>query len=301
METRWTYRDPMAIAPDDQAVSRNEYDYEDEKLIIRYPNHYYGSFINLIVNDIATQLFDIKHGYDDVQHRCNDGAAAEIARCVWMYEASRVAIPLDELSAELNANGLIYHSNLETDLRMYGPHRYADAVIRYSCLGLPDPHFPRIVIEASFPPKRKYLPYLAYDYIAISQGRIELVVGLDIGHWGSKKASVSMWQPRSTMMMVKEFGPVSRHSRMILRESSLTITLQYFRLEDGSAVEEGSLTFQLRDFVPPEAADRIAGLDIPISIPYSKLAQYLDFAERNYALRERWREQPEMPTRRPMM
>ncbi|KAH0556799.1 hypothetical protein GP486_005408 [Trichoglossum hirsutum] len=252
-----------AVAEEDEGICyyvrkkvRPRYNFETEKMVIHSPRHHYATdFVKDIVHDIHKQLRKIG--------RSENKAVAEVANAITRRIASRVN------------------------------DHYPDAVFRYRLpgCGIYQGFPPRIVIEALFPPKRKYLPNLVYDYI-VGSSNIELVVGLDIHHWGSKKASVSMWRQGRTR------GDDGKE----VRTCEQTLKDDYFRSEDGSAVEEGSLTLQLRDFVHPEYVDQIAGLDIPISIPYSKLAQYLDCAERDYALRERQREERGMPTRRrPMM
>ncbi|KAH0556367.1 hypothetical protein GP486_005713 [Trichoglossum hirsutum] len=212
-----------------------EYDKEESKMIIRYTNHPYATFINRVISDIIMQLVKIG-GSDNV-------AAAKIAEGVWPY------------------------------ISWYGPGRCADAAIRHD-----SERFPRVVIEVLFPSKRNYLPYLIHDHIVGSQGRTRSVIGLDIVHRGSKKATVSVWQSGSTRSDDGEEVLISEQ----------TLKDHCFRSEDGSAVKEGSLIlFRLGDFLNPDDADGIAGSDnIPISIPYSKLARYLDCTERESARAE---------------
>ncbi|KAH0556802.1 hypothetical protein GP486_005411 [Trichoglossum hirsutum] len=244
-----------------QGKIRYEYDYAARKMVIRYPNHHYYTFIREIINDITNQLMHV---------RSSDNEAAGVAKNVLLLGS--------------------------VNMTEYQQEHYADASFRHTTFFNHIKRWVfRIVIEVSFPPKRKYLPYLAHDYIVKSKGNVDLVVGLDIDHWGSKKASVSMWRSRST----RRDGNGEE-----VWTCEQTLKNDYFRSEDGSAVEEGSLAFQLRDFVPPWTTDayQIAGLDIPISIPYSKLAEYLDYAERKSAESEQWRERHGIPAaRRPMM
>ncbi|KAH0556803.1 hypothetical protein GP486_005412 [Trichoglossum hirsutum] len=227
---------------------QQEYDREARKITIRYPGHHsYVAFTCRIINDIIRQLIEIQDGHDDV---------ADIARDIWPRVQSYVLL--------------------------HGTVHYPDASFLFE-----SDDFPRMVIEVSSPLKRKYLPYLAHDYIAGSRGNIELVIGLNIDHWGSKKASISVWRPGSTK------GDDGRDVLTCVQ----TLKNHCFRSEDGSAVE-GNLAFQLRDFVPPKAAYRITGMDIPIVIPYSKLTQYLDYAESRYAKDQQTLEEGGLVTRK---
>ncbi|KAH0562081.1 hypothetical protein GP486_003221 [Trichoglossum hirsutum] len=158
-------------------------------------------------------------------------------------------------------------------------------------------YFPRIVIEVSYSQKRNDLLYLADDYITESKGNIGMVIGLDIEYRRTKEATVSIWRPGS---IIDDDGKTVRICEQTLRNDR-------FRSEDGSAVE-GSLVLQLGDFVLPQVADRIAGLNIPITITYNSLAQYLEEAESAHRLtemdlgrklplaEEEWRKRKRTPT-----
>lgn len=59
--------------------------------------------------------------------------------------------------------------------------------------------YPSLVIEISYPQKRKDLSKLADDYICGSNGEIKVVVGLDLEYSNkSKKATTSIWRPQIT-------------------------------------------------------------------------------------------------------
>jgi hypothetical protein len=55
--------------------------------------------------------------------------------------------------------------------------------------------YPGVVIEASYPQKRKDLGRLADDYILGSNANIQVVVGIDIDCESGKKATLSVWRP----------------------------------------------------------------------------------------------------------
>jgi hypothetical protein len=57
-----------------------------------------------------------------------------------------------------------------------------------------DAHWPGVIIEVSYPQKRKDLPRLADDYILRTDGNVRVVIGLDIDY-ETKKGSISMWRP----------------------------------------------------------------------------------------------------------
>ncbi|KAH0559989.1 hypothetical protein GP486_003491 [Trichoglossum hirsutum] len=140
-----------------------------------------------------------------------------------------------------------------------------------------------LLIKCRTPKKRNALLYLADDYITASEGNIGMVIGLDIKY-------------RRT----KEDGKMVRICEQTLRNDC-------FRSEDRSAVER-NLVLQLGDFVLPQVTDRIVGLNIPITIMYNSLAQYLEEAEGAYCLtemqlgrklplaKEEWRKRKRTPT-----
>jgi hypothetical protein len=72
------------------------------------------------------------------------------------------------------------------------------------CFAHEEATYPGVVIEVSYPEKRRYLGYLADDCILGSNGNIRAVVGLDIVYQGqsnnqSKKATLSIWKPNITV------------------------------------------------------------------------------------------------------
>jgi hypothetical protein len=54
--------------------------------------------------------------------------------------------------------------------------------------------WPGVVIEAAYSQSSKKLGHLAWNYISGSNGRIQVVVGLDL-NYNSKAASLSVWRP----------------------------------------------------------------------------------------------------------
>jgi len=72
----------------------------------------------------------------------------------------------------------------------YGSHE-PDDQFRY-----PNTLYPCVVIEISHSQKREMLSHLADDYILGSDGKIRVVICLDIEYRGSKKATLSVWRAR---------------------------------------------------------------------------------------------------------
>jgi hypothetical protein len=59
---------------------------------------------------------------------------------------------------------------------------------------MPDSKHPGVVIEMSYPQKRRHLPRLAYDYFLRSDANICAVVEVDIDYRG-KRVTMSTWRP----------------------------------------------------------------------------------------------------------
>src|SRR2546429_8229862 len=66
----------------------------------------------------------------------------------------------------------------------------------YAC---DDSRYPHVVMEVSYSQKQKDLPGLADTYIVESDGKIGVVIGLDIEYKTTKKATLSIWRPRDVV------------------------------------------------------------------------------------------------------
>jgi hypothetical protein len=69
--------------------------------------------------------------------------------------------------------------------------RSPDASFRYI-----NSKYPCVIIETSFSQKKRDSAYRADDYITDSYCNIKLVIGFDIEYSRSKRATVSVWQPK---------------------------------------------------------------------------------------------------------
>ena len=133
--------------------------------IVRVPTSTYDIFTELVVREIWWQLESIA--------RRDKGFVAAV----------------DLVRSEATSDVYLYgHSSFNNRYPKHTP----DAAFARA-----DSQCPSIVIETSYSQQHKDLARLADDYICGSDGNINVVLGLDIEYGvGSKRASVSVWQPR---------------------------------------------------------------------------------------------------------
>ncbi|KAI9760042.1 MAG: hypothetical protein M1840_002743 [Geoglossum simile] len=158
----------------------------------------------------------------------------------------------------------------DDDGKAYGEHSPD------SSFGHAKAKYPSMVIETSFTQNRKDLPKLAEDYILGSQGNISVVIGLDIVYRGTKEATVSIWKPEQGL---DEDGIPFLGVKTI-------VDAEPFRNSDGSPVSDGNLTLSLSDILPACMTTSITCPLPTFTIPYLKLARFLQFGEASQQVTE---------------
>ena len=126
------------------------------------PSNLHEYFCARVVRNICKQLDDIT---------ALDGSAATHARNVEPGGSPTLKLP----------------SNQAGKYDLHDP----DATFYYK-----DTRWPRIIIEVSYPQKRKALKDLAEKYILGSNGNISAVIGLDVEYKISKQATLSVWRSK---------------------------------------------------------------------------------------------------------
>jgi len=128
-----------------------------KRFVLRMPTGVHETFLNEVVDDLKRQLASIA-----------SRPSAGFAQNIKAHRSTTISFGDSE----------------------YGDHQ-PDDQFQYS-----DSPYPGVIIEVSYSQKRKMLGRLADDYILGSDGDTRVVVGLDIGYGGSKKATLSVWRAR---------------------------------------------------------------------------------------------------------
>jgi hypothetical protein len=196
--------------------------------------------VNAIFGSLVTeQLIDIRRG--------NDQVAADFARHVQPYG-----------SPKIEEDGGCHHPD--------GSFAHQDAGVE--C----------VILEVSHSQERQDLPFLADDYILGSDGRTQVVIGIDLEYRRErgKEARVTVWRPRYT----EEDGePV-----LAVAETETGI----FRAADGSLVDgERILRIGLKDFWYWPECLRIDDIPGEITISFSQLYEIVQMAEARAERRDR--------------
>ncbi|KAK5018988.1 hypothetical protein LTR16_000504 [Cryomyces antarcticus] len=244
-----------------ETKARFDYDPSTTTFTLRMPSNTHEFFLDKVVTNIVLRL-----------HGSTNPVVAEAAKNINPGGSPSIKFPNSETG--------IPSTNCPDRVFRYGRGKY-----------------PRAIFEISYSQKRKDLDYLADTYITGSEGRVQLVVGLNVEYSAtSKKATVSTWRP----------GTERDESGEELAVCKADIKDDIFRTDDGAAIKEGKWTIHVKDLVSPEAWEALraeassSGLqdrsatsssstavqdhdgdddNASIEIPFSDLARFLKEAE----------------------
>ncbi|TKA49898.1 hypothetical protein B0A49_13532, partial [Cryomyces minteri] len=208
-----------------ETKARFDYDPSTTTFTLRMPSNTHEFFLDKVVTNIVLRL-----------HGSTNPVVAEAAKNINPGGSPSIKFP-----------------NSETGIPSTN---CPDRVFRYD-----RGKYPRAIFEISYSQKRKDLDYLADTYITGSEGRVQLVVGLNVEYSAtSKKATVSTWRP----------GTERDESGEELAVCKADIKDDIFRTDDGAAIKEGKWTIHDHDGDDDNAS---------IEIPFSNLARFLKEAE----------------------
>jgi hypothetical protein len=127
-----------------------------------------------------------------------------------------------------------------------------------------------VVLELSYPSKRRALPHLADDYLLETDGNIRMLVGLDLDT-DTKRGTISTWQPNFKR---NEQGVIVELEAALVRDAEV------FRDKLGNANQdpESGLHLDLEDFGPPDLTVDLID-EVPIFIDSATLCLLLAQAE----------------------
>ncbi|GKU09815.1 hypothetical protein FLAG1_11997 [Fusarium langsethiae] len=133
---------------------------------------------------------------------------------------------------------------------------------------------PGVVIEVSRTQDGRQMPKIAKEYIHHSDGLIKVVICIDIN--SGKESTISVWKPR--------FIP-EEESDQVTMDIEQAVKSKPFRTAEGNTVNnDSSLILHLHEFAPDELSHDYPNL--PLSIPYHKICEFLNKAERLHERRE---------------
>jgi hypothetical protein len=127
-----------------------------------------------------------------------------------------------------------------------------------------------VILEVSSSQKRKYLPFLADEYILGSNGLTQVVIGIDLEYRENrgKEAKVIVWRPNKT----EENGKT-----ILTAKKSFERT---FRDTDGNLVNgEQNLQIWLQDFGNKLDCPRIQKVQGAITISFAQLHEWVQESE----------------------
>jgi hypothetical protein len=127
-----------------------------------------------------------------------------------------------------------------------------------------------VVLEVSYPSKRRTLPHLADDYLLETDGNIRMLVGLDLDT-ETKKGTISTWQP---LFKRNDQGVIVELEAALVRDKEV------FRDKYGNANQdpESGLHLDLEDFGPTDLTIDLIS-EVPIFINSATLCLCLAQAE----------------------
>jgi hypothetical protein len=133
-----------------------------------------------------------------------------------------------------------------------------------------DAQWAGVVLELSYPSKRRALPHLADDYLLETDGNIRMLVGLDLDT-DTKRGTISTWQPNFKR---NEQGVIVELEAALVRDAEV------FRDKLGNVNQdpESGLHLDLEDFGPPDLTVDLTD-EVPIFIDSATLCLLLAQAE----------------------
>ncbi|TVY73708.1 hypothetical protein Focb16_v005910 [Fusarium oxysporum f. sp. cubense] len=219
-------------------------------IVLRMPSPTHDAFVWSIASAIFDEISSIGR---------RDEAVLGFTSKILSPGSSRILLDLDDDEAEA-----VEVNKVQAQMR-----RQPDAQYQHK-----DAALPGVVIEVSYTQDRRRLPKIAKEYIHHSDGDIKVVVCIDIN--SGSESTISLWKARFT----PEEGSdaVTMHIEQVVQSHP-------FRTANGNPMNRDSkLTLDLHDFAPDELSQDYP--NIPISIPYSKICDFLNTAEQLHQSRE---------------
>ena len=155
---------------------------------------------------------------------------------------------------------------LSTDVKFYGSKTFRQPNQQFLIKGL---CYPGVIIEIADSQSFEELRKKAFDFIVRSKGRVQLVIGLEIGNENSKKSfKISSWRP--------EFYRLGNKDAVRMK---VIIDQDIIRDSDGT-IKRGCLKFHLEDFGENLATKYPdTNLTKEITLDYDVLVEFIINAE----------------------
>lgn len=233
--------------PDTVDARRYDYDPKQGILVSRMPTQLHSIFISSVVTEIRRRLDSIAENGDTISKAF-----------------SREIVPM--ASARIDLLGLE-----EEDGKQKIRH---DPDFSFQHL---EAQWAGVVLELSYPEKRRALPHLADDYILGSGGNVRILVALDLDT-NTKAVTISTWRP----ILVK-----GNQEEAIHLEVALTIDREVFRDEFGNPNPDpnAGLRLNLEDFGPQCLTEGLPA-ETSVFIDAATLSRTLTRAEHESMVKE---------------
>ncbi|KAL5583952.1 hypothetical protein FOVSG1_015303 [Fusarium oxysporum f. sp. vasinfectum] len=234
----------------ESAFLRFDFEPRPGRIILRMPSPTHDTFVWSVTSTIFEEILSVGRENEAVR-----GFTSKILSS----GSSRIFLDLDDDEAEAEEV-----NKVQAQMR-----RQPDAQFQHK-----DAALPGVVIEVSYTQDAKRLPRIAKEYIHHSDGDIKVAVCIDIN--SGSESTISLWKPRFTSE--EDSDEVTMHIEQVVQSHP-------FRTANGSPMNRDSkLTLNLHDFAPDELSQDYP--NIPISIPYSKICDFLNMAELLHQSRE---------------
>lgn len=190
------------------------YDYDSERgcLVSRRPTVLQSCFMSFVVQEITKKLDDIEKNGDLV--------SSTFAQKIHGMGSARIDL-------------------LGTEEQEGKPKMRRDPDFSFQHI---EARWPGVVLELSYPLKRRTLPHLADDYLLETDGNIRMLVGIDLDT-DTKRGTISTWQP-----LFKR----NKQGVIVELEAALVRDGEVFRDKYGNANQdpESGIYLDLEDFGP---------------------------------------------------
>ncbi|RYC82209.1 hypothetical protein BFJ63_vAg14917 [Fusarium oxysporum f. sp. narcissi] len=240
-----------ASAKDEIELAFKQFDYDPEPgcITLRMPSPTHDTFSASLSSAITQKLLRIEH---------ENGRVHDFISQIRSNASSRILL---SYSVQQDDGGIIVKQLRRQPDGQFGHKKAA---------------LPGLVFEVSYSQDGKKLPSLAKQYIYHTDGNIKAVICIDI-NYGNDQSTISLWKPTFTLK--------GDDSDIYTLGFEQAIQEKPFRAADGKPMNpKSTLTLRLHDFAPDSECESVP--NIPISISFSDICEFLDDAEEVQKARE---------------
>ncbi|KAJ5096708.1 hypothetical protein N7456_007429 [Penicillium angulare] len=243
----------------------------------RLPPGDYSKVLNVLVRDENLQNYvedkvrydyEPRHSYlsfrmpSPVHNIFCAGIAEEVLRQLKQFEQTEGCADFAKEIVHLATSRLIIPTEMADEKQTYA-RREPDASFKHR-----PARFPGVIIEMCYSQKSKAISRLADEYILDTDGSVNAVIGLDVDYIGSKKATLTVWQPEYTIVDgIEEL------------QATAVIDALAFRTDAGLPTDGVTLRIPLKNFATENLTKGDTNLNKGIYITSTQLCEFLLRAE----------------------